>query len=89
MGAVVTTPEIAKVLSYRSYFNTFGGNPVCTAAGLAVLKVIENENLQQNSFAVGSHLKQRLTSLKEKFDRKSSFQIDNIKHESENFVYFI
>ncbi|XP_073143172.1 alanine--glyoxylate aminotransferase 2 homolog 3, mitochondrial-like [Henckelia pumila] len=68
LGAVVTTPEIAQVLSRRSYFNTFGGNPVCTAAGLAVLKVIENENLQQNAFVVGSHLKQRLTSLKDKFD---------------------
>ncbi|XP_075503865.1 alanine--glyoxylate aminotransferase 2 homolog 3, mitochondrial-like [Primulina tabacum] len=68
LGAVITTPEIAKVLSYRSYFNTFGGNPVCTAAGLAVLRVIESENLQKNSFVVGSHLKQRLTSLKEKFD---------------------
>ncbi|KZV43702.1 alanine--glyoxylate aminotransferase 23, mitochondrial-like [Dorcoceras hygrometricum] len=68
MGAVVTTPEIAKVLAYRSYFNTFGGNPVCTAAGLAVLRVIENENLQQNALLVGSHLKQRLTSLMEKYD---------------------
>ncbi|RWV85041.1 hypothetical protein GW17_00053203, partial [Ensete ventricosum] len=41
IGAVVTTPEIAQVLTQRSYFNTFGGNPVCTAAGHAVLKVIE------------------------------------------------
>ncbi|KAK8631317.1 hypothetical protein V6N13_080071 [Hibiscus sabdariffa] len=30
LGAVVTTPEIAEVLIRRSYFNTFGGNPVCT-----------------------------------------------------------
>ncbi|KAK8976919.1 hypothetical protein V6N11_019593 [Hibiscus sabdariffa] len=40
LGAVVTTPEIAEVLTRRSYFNTFGGNPVCTAAGLAVPKII-------------------------------------------------
>ncbi|MCI62831.1 alanine-glyoxylate aminotransferase-like protein, partial [Trifolium medium] len=53
LGAVVTTPEIAKVLTRRSYFNTFGGNPVCTAAGLAVLKVIEKEKLQENAFVVG------------------------------------
>uniref|UniRef100_A0A6N2KL22 alanine--glyoxylate transaminase n=1 Tax=Salix viminalis TaxID=40686 RepID=A0A6N2KL22_SALVM len=32
LGAVVTTPEIAEVLTRRSYFNTFGGNPLCTAA---------------------------------------------------------
>ncbi|RWW66887.1 hypothetical protein BHE74_00025709, partial [Ensete ventricosum] len=35
IGAVVTTPEIAQVLTYRNYFNTFGGNPVCTAGGHA------------------------------------------------------
>ncbi|KAG8372526.1 hypothetical protein BUALT_Bualt12G0075300 [Buddleja alternifolia] len=68
LGAVVTTPEIAKVLAHRSYFNTFGGNPVCTAAGHAVLQVIEQESLQQNAFTVGSYLKQRLTSLKDKYE---------------------
>jgi alanine-glyoxylate transaminase/(R)-3-amino-2-methylpropionate-pyruvate transaminase len=67
LGAVVTTPEIAKVLTYRNYFNTFGGNPVCTAAGLAVLKAIEKEGLQQNALTVGTYLKQRLTSLKDKY----------------------
>ncbi|KAG5060565.1 hypothetical protein JHK87_001594 [Glycine soja] len=68
LGAVVTTPEIAEVLTRRSYFNTFGGNPVCTAAGLAVLKVIEKEQLQQNAFVVGSYLKERLTALKDKYE---------------------
>ncbi|KAF3331818.1 alanine--glyoxylate aminotransferase 2 3 [Carex littledalei] len=66
LGAVVTTPEIAKVLTRRNYFNTFGGNPVCTAAGLAVLRVLEKEKLQQNAFAVGSYLKDGLKSLQEK-----------------------
>ncbi|OAY44699.1 alanine--glyoxylate aminotransferase 2 homolog 2, mitochondrial isoform X2 [Manihot esculenta] len=68
LGAVVTTPEIAEVLTCRSYFNTFGGNPVCTAAGLAVLKVIEKENLQENSLVVGSYLKDRLIELKDKYE---------------------
>lgn len=70
LGAVVTTPEIAKVLTQRSYFNTFGGNPVCTAAGLAVLRVIEKEKLQENAFVVGSHLKERLNALKDKYECK-------------------
>lgn len=70
LGAVVTTPEIADVLTRRSYFNTFGGNPVCTAAGLAVLKVTEKERLQENARAVGSHFKERLLSLKDKYVRK-------------------
>ncbi|KAF2305225.1 hypothetical protein GH714_003180 [Hevea brasiliensis] len=68
LGAVVTTPEIAEVLTRRSYFNTFGGNPVCTAAGLAVLKVIEKENLQENALVVGSYLKNRLIELKDKYE---------------------
>ncbi|MED6170651.1 hypothetical protein PIB30_033126 [Stylosanthes scabra] len=68
LGAVVTTPEIAEVLTRRCYFNTFGGNPVCTAAGLAVLKVIEKEKLQENALHVGSYLKERLTALKDKYE---------------------
>ncbi|CAE5966584.1 unnamed protein product [Arabidopsis arenosa] len=68
LGAVVTTPEIARVLSRRSYFNTFGGNPMCTAAGHAVLRVINEEKLQENANLVGSHLKRRLTLLKNKHE---------------------
>ncbi|XP_060176363.1 alanine--glyoxylate aminotransferase 2 homolog 2, mitochondrial-like [Lycium barbarum] len=70
LGAVVTTPEIARVLtpSHHNYFNTFGGNPVCTAAGLAVLKVIEKEKLQENAHVVGSYLKERLMDLKNKHE---------------------
>lgn len=68
IGAVVTTLEIAKVLTSRTYFNTFGGNPACTAGALAVLKVIDKEKLQENAFVVGSYLKECLTSLKEKHE---------------------
>lgn len=66
----MTTPEIAGVLSRRFYFNTFGGNPMCTAAGHAVLRVIQEEKLQENAFLVGSHLKRRLTQLKDKYERE-------------------
>ncbi|KAA8517692.1 hypothetical protein F0562_015166 [Nyssa sinensis] len=68
LGAVVTTPEIAEVLTRRCYFNTFGGNPVCTSAGLAVLQVIERERLQENAHVVGSYLKERLIALKDKYE---------------------
>lgn len=68
LGAVVTTPEIAQVLTRRCYFNTFGGNPLCTAGGLAVLKVLEKERLQENAFIVGSYLKDRLRGLQEKHE---------------------
>ena len=47
LAAVVTTPEIAASFDNgMEYFNTFGGNPVSCAIGLAVLDVIEEEGLQ-------------------------------------------
>lgn len=45
------------------YFNTFGGNPVSMAAGMAVLDVIEREGLMTNAQRVGSHLRHRLREL--------------------------
>ena len=45
------------------YFNTFGGNPVCTAAASAVLDVLAAENLPANATATGAYLKDSLTRL--------------------------
>ncbi|KAF0975274.1 hypothetical protein FDP41_005687 [Naegleria fowleri] len=63
LGCVVTTRKIAEAFDKSQYFNTFGGNPVSCAVGLAVMEVIENENLQQNSLEVGTFLKDGLTKL--------------------------
>jgi 4-aminobutyrate aminotransferase-like enzyme len=46
------------------YFNTFGGNPVSCATGLAVLDVIRDEELQQNALEVGAYLKHELNLLR-------------------------
>jgi alanine-glyoxylate transaminase/(R)-3-amino-2-methylpropionate-pyruvate transaminase len=45
-----------RVLAQRLHFNTFGGNPVSMAAGLAVMDVIEEEGLQENARVVGARL---------------------------------
>jgi alanine-glyoxylate transaminase/(R)-3-amino-2-methylpropionate-pyruvate transaminase len=66
LGAVVTTPQIAATLTQRIHFNTFGGNPVASAQGKAVLEVIERENLQANSLRVGGFLLAGLEKLKAK-----------------------
>ena len=64
MAAVVTTPEIAASFANgMEYFNTFGGNPVSCAVGLAVLDVIADEGLQANARRVGAYLTKRLTDL--------------------------
>lgn len=68
LGAVATTPEIAAVLSERTFFNTFGGNPVSSAAGRAVLQVVDEERLQENCLTVGQHMKGRLEELMEKHE---------------------
>jgi 4-aminobutyrate aminotransferase-like enzyme len=68
LAAVITTPAIADVFANgMEYFNTFGGNPVSCAIGMAVLDVIENENLQQNALKAGNRLLQGLQGLKDKY----------------------
>ena len=64
LGAVVTTPEIAGAFDNgMEYFNTFGGNPVSCAVGLAVLDIIEDEGLQANALEVGGYLLEGLRAL--------------------------
>lgn len=66
LGAVVTTQKIASTLAQRTHFNTFGGNPVVSAQGTAVLEVIEREKLQENALKIGNQLLSGLNQLKEK-----------------------
>ncbi len=63
LAAVTTRREIAETLTQRLHFNTFGGNPVSAAAGLAVLEVIDRERLQENARVVGEQLRAGLADL--------------------------
>jgi 4-aminobutyrate aminotransferase-like enzyme/Ser/Thr protein kinase RdoA (MazF antagonist) len=64
LGAVVTTPEIAQAFANgMEYFNTYGGNPVSCAVGLAVLDVVRDEGLQEKALKVGGHLMRGLREL--------------------------
>ena len=68
LAAVITTPEIAEAFANgMEYFNTFGGNPVSCAIGMAVLDVIENEDLQKNAYQVGNRLLNGLQGLMENY----------------------
>ena len=66
LAAFVTRPEISKTLTNRIHFNTYGGNPVSMAQGLATLEVIDDEQIQQKALNIGGHLKGRLTALQQK-----------------------
>lgn len=64
LAVVVTSRELVEGFLKRGrYFNTFGGNQVAAAAGMAVLDVVEKENLQENALKVGASLRQRLAAL--------------------------
>jgi len=68
LAAVITTPEIAESFNNgMEYFNTFGGNPVSCAVGMAVLDVIEQQQLQENALQAGTRLKKGLEKLMEKY----------------------
>lgn len=67
LAAVVTTPEIAAVLTQKVHFNTFGGNPVACAAGRAVLEVIAREQTRANCLELGRHLRAGLARLQAKY----------------------
>lgn len=64
LAAVITTPKIAAVMTQKVHFNTFGGNPVVSAIGKAVLEVIEREDLQANSLKIGTRILNGLQKLK-------------------------
>ncbi len=66
LGAMITRPEISKTLAGRIHFNTYGGNPVSMAQGLATLNVIDEENIQANALKIGNHLKDRFLELQQK-----------------------
>lgn len=69
VAGLVTTIEIMTAFrqSFR-YFNTFGGNPVSCAAAMAVLDVLQDENLQDNARVVGDHARRGLLKLAEKHE---------------------
>jgi alanine-glyoxylate transaminase/(R)-3-amino-2-methylpropionate-pyruvate transaminase len=68
MAAVVTTPKIANALTGSLHFNTYGGNPVACAIGKAVLEVIDQDELQKNSAAMGARIMEGLERLMGKHD---------------------
>ncbi|MFW6124418.1 MAG: aminotransferase class III-fold pyridoxal phosphate-dependent enzyme [Acidobacteriota bacterium] len=68
LAAVITRPEIAEAFDNgMEYFNTFGGNPVSCAVGIAVLDVIEEEELMENARITGRYFKGKLEKLKNKY----------------------
>ncbi len=61
LGVVITRREILEAFQAKTgFFSTFGGNPVAAAAGLAVLDVLDGEQLMANALSTGERFRQRL-----------------------------
>ena len=68
IGGVAVEPDLLETFGATAgYFNTFGGNPVAAAAGLAVLETLEAENLQQNALEIGTYLLAELNVVARRF----------------------
>jgi 4-aminobutyrate aminotransferase-like enzyme len=69
MAGLVLRPELIAEFGQKvRYFNTFGGNTVAAAVGLAVLDVIRDEGLMQNAATVGAALAEGLRALASRHD---------------------
>jgi len=68
LSAVVVKREIAEAMVHKKFFNTYGSNPISCAAGRAVLRAIDEDQIQQNTKEMGDHIKDKLLGLKAKHD---------------------
>jgi 4-aminobutyrate aminotransferase len=66
LGVMISRADIMDWVP-GSHASTFGGNPVCIAAALATLDVIERENLMQNATDVGNHMLKRMADWPNKY----------------------
>ena len=64
-GVVAATELVDAFRQGRRYFNTFSSSPLQAAVGMAVLDVIETENLRQNVAQVGTYLRGELARLQD------------------------
>ena len=69
MGALVSNAKLADVFTASAHASTFGGNPVAAAAALAVIDVIESENVLENVARVGALFREALEGFVEKYDK--------------------
>jgi acetylornithine/succinyldiaminopimelate/putrescine aminotransferase len=69
MGALVSSAALADVFTASAHASTFGGNPLAAAAALAVIEVIEEENLVQKAAEIGTLFKEALMPLVDKYDQ--------------------
>jgi len=68
IGAIVAAPKVADVFQPGHHATTFGGTPLACAAAIAVLDTIEQENLLENTQAMGALLLEKLQAIADQYD---------------------
>ena len=63
IGAMLTTDEVATTFEPGDHGSTFGGNPLATAAAMAVLEEIDKKNLMKNANVIGDYFKKKLLKI--------------------------
>ncbi len=63
MGAIAVLERLADGLPPGSHASTFGGNPLACAAGLAVLRIFDEEDLVANADRMGARMIEGLTAI--------------------------
>jgi len=67
IGAMLSREEIASSLGPGTHGSTFGGNPLVTAAGVAALKVLLEEDVLENCRQMGDYFREQLEVLGQKY----------------------
>ncbi len=62
IGALIALNGAATLLEPGNHGTTFGGNPVATAAALAVIRTIEDQDLLEHASTIGALLRDRLSA---------------------------
>lgn len=63
MGACLASEKCAGVLDKGSHGSTFGGNPVCCAAGMAVLSTVTSEGFLEEVQKKAAYIREKLAVL--------------------------
>ena len=65
VGGFITRPEIAEEYTITDAFATFGGNPLSSAAAVAVIEIIQDENYLEKAEKLGNEMKSKLAKLQD------------------------
>jgi 4-aminobutyrate aminotransferase len=66
LGAIMVSEKISKAIRPGDHFNTFFGNPVCCAAALAAISVLQREKLAGKASRIGTTMLKRLGEAQDK-----------------------